>query len=79
MKKLIEILKDEGWLDYKKGNQFTGSNEYTLNWNKKCTGDSTANGLTTVHEVDSFNNTNTFVIDENLEDMKQWIQEKMND
>ncbi|WP_417335926.1 helix-turn-helix domain-containing protein [Halobacteriovorax marinus] len=56
VKKLIDILIDNGWADYISGG-FNKPNIYKVHWSKKCTVASPENGPITVQKVDS-NNTN---------------------
>ena len=56
VKKLLDILVNEGWIDKKSGG-FNKSNIYKVHWYKKCTVASPKNEPATVHKVDS-NNTN---------------------
>ncbi len=71
VRKLIEILQREGWIDYVQGHQ-NKSNKYKPHWDKKCTNSSSKNELPTVQKLNSINtsNTNTFLDQELEERMK---------
>ncbi|MFG1503681.1 helix-turn-helix domain-containing protein [Halobacteriovorax sp. ZH5_bin.2] len=58
VKKLIDILQREGWIDYVQGHQ-NKSNRYKPHWNKKCTNSSSKNELPTVQKLNSINTSNT--------------------
>ncbi|WP_412474159.1 helix-turn-helix domain-containing protein [Halobacteriovorax sp. YZS-1-1] len=68
MKKLIDVLKNEGWIDYVQGHQ-NKSNRYKVHWSKKSTVHGPENGLPTVQKLDSINTSNTNTsLDQELEE-----------
>lgn len=58
MKKLIDILVEEGWIEYIQGHQ-KKSNRYKALWSKKCTIGGPEIGLPMVQKLDSINTSNT--------------------
>lgn len=68
VRKLIEILQNEGWIDYVQGHQ-NKSNRYKVHWFKKCTNSSSKNELPTVQKLNSINTSNTNTsLDQELEE-----------